>query len=314
MAEGPPQTLQSRRMPRSWLTRAFDRLAVARPWVITLLVSGLTSACAMADWLSRAEVAASLAYLLPISLAAWCLGRVSAAITATCSAALWLAVDIQVQGSGMDTTNEVINLTVLFVAFMLFGQLLSALRDRLDMEHQLATTDALTGIHNLRAFRGAAERELERCRRHGQPFTLAYLDLDNFKAVNDRFGHARGDELLRQVAQTMRASLRRLDMAARLGGDEFAVLLPGTGSLGAAILLARLSKNLHNLRGARGLGVGMSIGGLTVLDPPESLDALIAHADRLMYAIKNQGRGAVRHEVLDNRQPRMGPGVNVSTA
>ena len=288
-------------MLRNWRERAIDWSTQAPPWIMAVVVVACVAAFTIADWLSGAEVATSLGYMLPVSIAAWSLGRVPAAITATSCAMLWLGVDIKVQGSALDTTNELINLTVLFVALMLFGQLLAALRDRLDQEHRLAHTDSLTAIHNRRAFRSAAEREIERCRRYGQPFTVAYLDLDNFKSVNDRFGHARGDDLLRQVAQTLRRGLRRLDMAARLGGDEFAVLMPGTDELGATIALGRLVRSLRQLRPARALGVGFSVGSLTVLEPPETVDALVARADRLMYEVKHGSRGSVRHEVLGAR-------------
>ncbi|MCA8963272.1 MAG: GGDEF domain-containing protein [Planctomycetes bacterium] len=298
-------------MLRSWRERVIDWAADAPTWLMTLVVAASVVVFTCADLYSGAEVATSLGYMLPISLAAWCLGRVPAAVTATSCALLWLGVDIKVQGSALDTTNELINLTVLFVVFMLFGQLLAALRQRLDQEHQLAHTDPLTALHNLRAFRSAADRELERCRRYGDPFTIAYFDLDNFKSVNDRYGHARGDELLRLVAQAMRKGLRRLDMAARLGGDEFALLLPGTEELGAVLALNRLLRTLHGLRTARNLGVGFSVGCLTVLEAPESVDALIARADQLMYEMKGSDRGSVRHEVLgvrrrDKERPRRG--------
>ncbi len=289
-------------MLRSWRERAIDWSTDAPSWLMTSLVAACVVLFTLADLYSTAEVATSLGYMLPISLAAWCLGRIPAAVTATSCALLWLGVDIRVQGSNLHTTNELINLTVLFVAFMLFGQLLAALRLRLDQEHQLAHTDSLTTLHNRRAFRSAAERELERCRRYGDPFTIAYLDLDNFKSVNDRYGHGRGDELLRLVANSLRKGLRRLDMAARLGGDEFALLLPGTEELGAVLALNRLLRSLHGLRAARSLGVGFSVGCITVLEAPDSVDALIARADQLMYETKGSHRGSVRHEVLGTRR------------
>src|SRR5260221_899826 len=101
---------------------------------------------------------------------------------------------------------------------------LNALRRALES----ARIDHLTSLPNSRSFEAAAGREIERARRYRRPFTIAYLDVDGFKDVNDRQGHTSGDDLLRQIADTLRASVRRSDLAARLGGDEFAILLPET--------------------------------------------------------------------------------------
>lgn len=98
----------------------------------------------------------------------------------------------------------------------------------------------LTGVANTRAFKELAATELERARRYGRTFTLATLDLDNFKAVNDTLGHATGDRLIHDVGQAIRHRLRRVDIVARIGGDEFVVVLPETGAAAAAIALAHV--------------------------------------------------------------------------
>ncbi len=277
------------------------------PWLSALATVLLIALVATADWFSAAEVAASLGYLIPISVAAWCHGRRVAAAVAISCAATWLWVDVQTRWDQIVTHIEVVNLTVLFVVFVVFGVLLGNLRHQLERHLHLAHTDSLTGIPNRRSFWNAARRELERCRRHGLPFTVAYLDLDGFKGVNDRFGHRRGDELLRQVAQALPRSLRTLDMAARVGGDEFALLLPGTDEQGARAVLERLTAELGQLHGARALGVGFSIGGITVLTAPETVDAVMARADALMYEMKRSGAGQLRHEAMGVAAAPAGP-------
>src|SRR6185312_6159583 len=104
----------------------------------------------------------------------------------------------------------------------------------------LARIDALTGVANGRTFYDLARVELCRFQRTGRPFTVAYLDLDNFKQVNDRLGHPAGDDLLRRVAQVLRDNTRVLDVPARLGGDEFALLLPETDAEDALPVLSKL--------------------------------------------------------------------------
>ena len=111
---------------------------------------------------------------------------------------------------------------------MIFTLLLSSLKRALDRERELSGTDVLTGIRNARSFREVLGAEIERSKRFQRPFTVAYLDLDNFKTVNDCHGHEHGDELLRLVGNTILTGIRKTDTVARLGGDEFALLLPET--------------------------------------------------------------------------------------
>jgi diguanylate cyclase (GGDEF)-like protein len=183
-----------------------------------------------------------------------------------------------------------------------FAALVAALRRRLDTEGRLARTDPLTGLLNLRAFSERAALELERARRSGRPLTVAYLDVDGFKAVNDRLGHVAGDHLLAGIGAALRSGVRAVDAAARLGGDEFVVLLPETGTEAAAELLARLRTRLE-AGGARSGGVvSFSIGAVTFTTPPSDVDALVRRADDLMYAVKADGRNGLRHETVAGDQ------------
>src|SRR4030042_6961301 len=107
-----------------------------------------------------------------------------------------------------------------------------------------ARKDFLTGIPNRQAFFEIAGIEINRCRRHGYPLTIAYIDCDNFKVINDRFGHQTGDNLLCSVANTLQKSIRVTDIVARLGGDEFAILLPETGYEPAEVVIRKIQKIL----------------------------------------------------------------------
>jgi diguanylate cyclase (GGDEF)-like protein len=133
---------------------------------------------------------------------------------------------------------------------------------------------------------------------------VLYLDLDNFKAVNDRFGHSTGDELLRTVADTIRTRLRRVDSVARLGGDEFAVLLPETGAEAARGVVEQVRGALGDAMRTHGWPVTVSIGALTCVTAPESADALIRRADDLMYAVKHGDKDGVKYGTYElPRQP-----------
>jgi diguanylate cyclase (GGDEF)-like protein len=152
---------------------------------------------------------------------------------------------------------------------------------------RLALTDDLTGLANRRHFREELERLAAAAERHGTPLSLLLLDVDDFKEVNDRHGHAAGDEILREIALTLRRRIRASDLAARIGGDEFAVLLPHTSEDEAAVVASDLIAHLQKGR-ATSLPLRVSVGvasGTNALD-----EALFAQADRALYAAKARAR------------------------
>ncbi len=277
------------------------RFGVLPFWQRVVLTNALIVAVAATDWYSGADVGFTLAYLLPIALAAWYLGRTSTIVVPVVCAAAWLTIDIARDADDpRHPSILLVNLALQLVVFVIFGQLLAALRERLDLEHRLARTDALTGLGNRRDFWDAVETEMERCRRFATPFSVAYLDIDGFKIVNDRLGHRAGDELLVQVGKALREGSRRLDLVARLGGDEFGLLLRGTDVDGAGIVTARILDRLAQARSRPSQGVGFSMGCLTVQTAPASVDEIVARADALMYAVKSSGKGGLKCGVLQS--------------
>ena len=172
-------------------------------------------------------------------------------------------------------------------------------------EQGLSRTDPLTSLLNSRAFYEEGDRLLALCRRKGRPITMAYLDLDNFKAVNDERGHQAGDDLLRRVAALLQASIRPSDLAARLGGDEFAVLLPEVGAPDAAVMLERLRSLLADTLGANQPSVSSSIGGVTFVTAPGSVEEMVHQADSRMYLAKTTGKNRVQLEIAGHRGIRI---------
>jgi two-component system chemotaxis response regulator CheY len=162
---------------------------------------------------------------------------------------------------------------------------------------KLALTDALTGLANRRAFLEALDAEVARVARHGRPASLLFLDLDNFKRVNDGHGHAAGDEVLSGFSQVLKRSCRRGDLAARIGGEEFAVLLPTTGRIPAALVAERIRRatEAHPLGRTSAVGVTVSIGVASTEELPEPREAaeLLRRADAALYRAKAEGRNRV---------------------
>jgi diguanylate cyclase (GGDEF)-like protein len=160
----------------------------------------------------------------------------------------------------------------------------------------LARTDPLTGLLNRRGFSEEVARRMARLAHEAQPASLVYIDLDNFKLVNDTYGHERGDEALVALCRILREGSRAGDVIARLGGDEFVLWLDGIGEGSAARRAATLITACQPLTGlsgdpARPLGVSL---GVAVYDParPETPEALLARADTAMYRVKQEGKGS----------------------
>jgi diguanylate cyclase (GGDEF)-like protein len=160
---------------------------------------------------------------------------------------------------------------------------------------ELATTDALTGALNRRRMFEIAEAELANAHPVTRPLALAMLDIDHFKAVNDRFGHVVGDEALQRVAHTVRSALRRHDHVARYGGEELAVLLPGTTLDAACKVVERIRSEVAALRlHGNGELVPLSLSaGVVAALAGESLRGLIQRADGALYRAKTRGRNRV---------------------
>jgi diguanylate cyclase (GGDEF)-like protein len=150
---------------------------------------------------------------------------------------------------------------------------------------EMALIDSLTGIANRGALMRALEQAISRVDRHGTPFLLLYLDLNGFKAVNDRLGHAAGDEVLRVTASALTACLRAGDVAGRVGGDEFAMVMAG-GEADLEGAIARVRAEIKAHMAVQGWRVGAAIGAVAYSQPPVSADAAFAAADRLMYEDK----------------------------
>ena len=211
------------------------------------------------------------------------------------------ASDVAARSTPLATPVVAWNLAVQLGMFFALVVLLSALKGRLEFEQQLARTDPLTLVSNRRAFVELAAIELERARRTGRPITIAYLDCDDFKIVNDLLGHAQGDALLVAVASTLRGATRAVDSVARLGGDEFGLLLVDTDGPATDLLVVRLRAGLAAAMAEKGWTMSFSIGAVTFVTPPRSVDEMLRHADQLMYAAKRDGKNGARFEIVGGR-------------
>jgi diguanylate cyclase (GGDEF)-like protein len=162
---------------------------------------------------------------------------------------------------------------------------------------RMATMDPLTGAYNRRTFHEIAERELSRARRAGQPLSIIVLDIDHFRAFNEKYGNRTGDEVLQKIADIVRTALRKEDMLVRYGGEEFMVMLPDVPGPGAVIVAGRIRKAVEAEPlqvGGHRVPVTVSVGVSARLDEgPESMESLLARADEALALAKQRGRNRV---------------------
>lgn len=263
-------------------------------WIAGVLVIGFIG---IVDYLSGAELRVFPLYYAPISFIAWYRGRSSAMAAAALSAMVWLISNLLAGLSFSDPGIVVANTLMQGASFAIVGFLIATLRVALLRERELSRTDPLTSLLNTRAFYEEASRVLALCRRKGRPVTAAYIDLDNFKAVNDGLGHQAGDDLLRDTAELLRTSVRPSDLSARLGGDEFAVLLPEVGPHEATATLERLRSLLADTFASSTCSVSCSVGGVTFMSAPDDVENMVRQIDSAMYLAKTAGKNRVHHVV-----------------
>lgn len=286
----------------------FDRSAtpvVHSTSSIALLALATLVVIAWLDRISGTQLSLTPLYLLPVAVIAWYMGKTSGRLFALAASAAQLVADLTTDRGAPATGVIVWNVLMILALSVIVGEVLTRMHQALDTEHALARTDALTGVANSRSFHELATLELERSRRYGRVFTIASLDLDHFKSVNDTLGHDTGDRLLRDIGDAVRARVRRTDIVARLGGDEFMLLLPETDGTAAAVALEHVRAALDSLTGSYGPEVKASIGAVTFTEPPETVSEMVRLADIAMYRAKAGGRDRVESITLPAQAGRL---------
>ncbi|HSM72040.1 MAG TPA: GGDEF domain-containing protein [Anaerolineales bacterium] len=275
-------------------------------WLETLPKSGVISVVISVmvvlgslDYLTGFELSFSFFYLLPVTMATWVFGRNTGLVFSVLSATSWLTTNLL---AGQDFSNLFIgvwNTLIRFGFYVTVTILLAELHHALETERLLANTDPLTGALNRRSFNEIAENRMIVSEVNRRPYTMVYIDLDNFKSINDTMGHAEGDLVLKTVVDAIQAQIRSTDFLARLGGDEFAVLLTNIDQEQAKSITERLQSALLQKMKYNEWGITFSIGVLTVLSMPESPDRLVSLSDALMYEVKSKGKNAIQYSTYE---------------
>ena len=275
------------------LNRLHQQLLASSPGRLLSLSLLLIAIIGYLDHVTGFEISFSIFYLLPVALCWYC-GRALGLLLSLISASVWLAVDYSAGQQYSQTWIPFWNALMRFAFFFFSVLALSKIKQDIKQEEILSRTDALTKLSNSRHFREQSTLLFNLANRQQQPLALAYIDLDNFKSINDNFGHATGDLVLKQVGKVLATSVRGSDIAGRLGGDEFAVLLTGASTEEAKAYFTRLQQRLlAEMEKNDWTAVGFSIGVAVYLKPlPEGSNPL-QEADNLMYIVKKMGKNQV---------------------
>ena len=268
-------------------------------WIISGLL-GIALIGIISLWAGH-EISLSLFYLIPILSVTWFAGRKLGLVMGCVSAITWFTADIL---SGVTYSSPIIrywNTAIRLGFFIVTTLLLPALKE-LERQTRIAHTDYLTGAPNRRWLFQVIQTEIGRARRYKHPFTLAYIDVDNFKSINDLWGHQTGDKVLSTLVTQITNRLRKTDYIARVGGDEFILLLPETDQASAAIFIPKLQIFLVEELQKQNLPVTLSIGALTWQGENITItvEQIMHQADELMYSAKRNGKNQIAYGIADS--------------
>lgn len=243
------------------------------------------------DWITPHDIRLHLLYIFPlVMIVLHCERQFDTAIGFVLASTLQLATFIEHQYSlGPLATDMIVALASSSLSILLAKSYRKNYLEALN----LSATDWLTGLHNRRSFENITDIEIERQKRYGGVFSLAVIDLDGFKLLNDSRGHQDGDLALQLVAKVLVENTRHSDSTARLGGDEFAILMPNTLKDDCNLICRQLSRQIVNQMIKNGFAITASIGCASFDQSPDSTKSALAKADKAMYGAKAEGKNCV---------------------
>ena len=289
-------SLKAESSAQTMFTR-INQFLTGRSWG-GLLVAGwlLVMAVGILDYAAGNNFEVDIFYLLPILAVTWYGNQAAGIATSVFAAAVFAIVDGASRQLSLHWALATWNALVESGFFLIVVMLLSTVKRYAHQLEDLATQDPLTGVANRRSFAQSARLEIGRCERQGSPFAVVYVDIDDFKAINDIHGHNAGDALLHQVAVIIQKHIRDIDTVARLGGDEFAVLLPAVDAEGSRQVIERIRRSLLEAMRDKDWPVTFSIGVVAFFRPPASLEDMVECVDTLMYSVKRSGKNGIAFE------------------
>jgi diguanylate cyclase (GGDEF)-like protein len=249
------------------------------------------------DYFVPPEIYLSFFYLLPIYSLTWFVGRRAGILAASLSAIASSVTHLTNKDTDsfffiISFWNSCFNLSL----FIILSTLIFELHHFIEEDRQQARIDKVTGLANKRLFFELSHLEIKKSNRYRHPLTAIYIDIDDFKKINAFSGRTVGDKVLKAVAETIKNNIRETDIIGRIGDDEFSIVLPGSGYEPAQIVICRVQNELLKVMQRNNWAITFSIGAVTFLSPPTSVEEMLQPADRLMYLVKNEGKNHLKHK------------------
>lgn len=275
------------------IRNTYNRVQELPPNVLFAICFLLTFFIGYLDYLTGSEINFFIFYGIPIWFSTWHLGNKRGLALAVLSTLIWFFVELIPSKEYMNSFTPYWNGSVRFCFFLFIIYSLKNIRQKLELEELNADHDYLTGILNARGFKGRLSILFPLLRRNKQKYVIGFIDLDNFKKLNDSKGHAEGDKALKVVSKVIKECLRRSDLVGRFGGDEFLVFLGDSDLEHAKIAISKLKAELDGSMQENGWPIGFSMGICSFDSLKTETEDAIELADSLMYEVKSSNKGEV---------------------
>ncbi|MDD5571286.1 MAG: GGDEF domain-containing protein [Bacteroidales bacterium] len=271
-----------------------------KPPVLILAISFfLVAFIGYIDYLSKYEISLAVFYSVPVLISAWFISLYVGYVFSMICILVILYTDFLVGESLKLSGIYIWNNAGIFLFYLFSSFIIAEIKKIIKREIVFSRTDSLTGIANSRFFIEETNKEIQRSKRYFHTISAVYIDCDNFKHINDEYGHATGDRLLQVIASTINENIRAADIVARVGGDEFCILMPETGIELSTSSIDVIKNSLLKVMEENNWPVTFSIGVATFIRPPESANEVLGKSDELMYHVKRNGRNNVVHRVFE---------------
>jgi diguanylate cyclase (GGDEF)-like protein len=292
-------------------TELFIRLLGPKKWKIapSMFLTIISTALVFAvDYITPNELAFSFFYLFPVALSMLVGNKIIGYISALVSGFAWMAARLLLGTEYTTSFFMIWSLLWRIASYLVFAFLLDSLRQTVADLKELSLRDPLTGAANRRYLEEYLERAISRSRRDKNPLTLIAIDLDDFKLINDTFGHTRGDEVLKTVTERIQTTIRPEDLLARIGGDEFVIILNTMNYEQSETVAERITESVRRALSSMRIDTTLSIGVMTNTTIRDSAEGMLKRVDQLMYEVKHGGKNGRKH-IIDGGPPlALGPG------